>query len=1372
MIAKHLRWFFILCICLSWMPTVSALQVGVEGQIAFVSNRDGNDEIYLMNVDGTGLSNLTQHPAADDWPTWSPDGSKLAFVSDRNGNRQIYIMNADGSNVRQLTDSENGARHPVWSPDGQRIAFVSSIFTTEEVSLEVQWVNVDGTELTTVFDGEGYGGRPAWSPDGQELLFDVNPGPAGGFDLMLVNLDGSGLQTVAPADVQGGPAAGTPAWELDAAWSPDGEQIAFVSTRAGGAVNIFVVNRSGSQLQNLTMRGGANAGPVWSPDGRWVAIKAGHGFFIGNPDTSELLRLSERNLGAVDVRKSWSPDGQHIVFEAREDDQFDLFLVAVDGSREVNLTDYPADDRSPDWRPELPRDEGLPPEPEGTIAYIGHDGNVWLMEPDGGNKHPITSEGRYRTPRWSHDGRILAVVRRIEDSPETLEELVLITAGGLGSRRLVLFKGIPGNYPLGFHSLDWVEGDSALLFSIIYSRGPQYALYRVPADAEGAVVDRTSSEEDCLWCFPANGENVGAVNDFRSDSHGTQLIGTRVTGVETGDWATELVRAPVDFAHVTPVASGCHNQVRHPVWSHNGKIISYICNYDSLMVLTLETQGLETVYHDETADLDQWVVWYPDWSPNGEQLVFSRQSFFVPAAASPDGEIWTVNADGSDPQRLGEGAWPAWQPAVSPQEAVDGEPWLAEKQSLIYQLETRDIPTSLFTVAATNGFDEEGAQRVHDQIETKAAEGTLQSDEVEAFARLTLQERAIAELMPAYTTVAATLTDTSVDTLETAMGFLLIIEPAWDICIDQIPGCGRIQQRTNQLIWRLISDVGRNLITLFADGSTEREAFADLWDLLVRLVEDAFLDGQSLLELLLRNAVEAAGTALLVDRLYVAPTQPLLDKGVVSAELDSNSGERWPIEGSTERAELLISSYVEQAQNEEALALDRHQDFQEAADIIKLAEDIADAATLSPAALLAKTVSLGARVEHLFIINAPLITANAGNLECIGYLSQEAAEAAFDADRPFESCRDRNETSLLQIATVHHARAAALPTTTDEGNRYREALAGLQSALAAGEAAEIERAVEELLVAEAAVTWQLDRSLAILRAREPENEAHAPLQQAGNAFSADNIALYLSIVHTRMARQEGYEPEAGIAAVGQDVEASLREIEQLMATMDLSPPATALIVLKDIRAAVEETGNTETSVRLHNVGLGDAERVRVLALGENRETVAEESVGIVPGLGETTVTLNLPADHRDTLLMFQVQSEDRMVDALWTKVENMSSETASIPVGEEQAAGAPSTASDSVPPGPAGETTIESDVAETDASVWRAFAGNWSLIVVISLAGMAVIVGIGLWWRRRSAPTEVLREQPNRFCTHCGAKYPEAGKFCIECGKPREDARP
>ena len=145
-------------------------------QIVFSSDRDkawefdawDNRDVHVMNADGTNIINLTNHPAADTYPAWSPDGRQIAFSSDRNGNLEIYVMNADGTNPIKLTNHPAVDRVPDWSPDGLRIAFSTNRDGDWEKKPNDNWevyvMNADGTNPINLTNHPAWDTSPSWEP--------------------------------------------------------------------------------------------------------------------------------------------------------------------------------------------------------------------------------------------------------------------------------------------------------------------------------------------------------------------------------------------------------------------------------------------------------------------------------------------------------------------------------------------------------------------------------------------------------------------------------------------------------------------------------------------------------------------------------------------------------------------------------------------------------------------------------------------------------------------------------------------------------------------------------------------------------------------------------------------------------------------------------------------------------------------------------------------------------------------------------------------------------------------------------------------------------------------------------------------------------
>ena len=171
---------------------LSTINAWAAPYISFSSNRTGNYDIYVMDINGENLLNLTNHPSRDSDPTWAPNGRAFAFVSNRDGNAEIYIMNLNEAEPRRLTDRPESDTRPAWSPDGKWIAFSSSI--PKKQSYDIYKIDINGENLQQLTDDGKYNFSPAWSPDGEEIAFYSRPNDNGG--IYVMNADGKRIRRV------------------------------------------------------------------------------------------------------------------------------------------------------------------------------------------------------------------------------------------------------------------------------------------------------------------------------------------------------------------------------------------------------------------------------------------------------------------------------------------------------------------------------------------------------------------------------------------------------------------------------------------------------------------------------------------------------------------------------------------------------------------------------------------------------------------------------------------------------------------------------------------------------------------------------------------------------------------------------------------------------------------------------------------------------------------------------------------------------------------------------------------------------------------------------------------------------------------------
>jgi len=274
------------------------------GQIAFASDRSGVSEIYLVNIDGTRLQQITFIPEGACQPRWSPDGRQLVFVSpctrdlDTYPGASLFLVDIDSGNLTPLPSSPGGDYDPSWSHDGTRIVF-TSLRRNRVPSLYV--INLLDNSVTHIGDPEGR-------------------------------------------------------FTSDASWSPTEDLIAYVAADS----QLYVMKPDGTEPTRLIVGSGEyiNSNPIWSPDGTVVLFSRRPVDAVNNVTSLWSVAYSPEGGMANEISNStlavdpaYSPDGFWLVFKSWLSGSHDIYMMRANGvDRQVIVSD-PAYDYDPVWRP-------------------------------------------------------------------------------------------------------------------------------------------------------------------------------------------------------------------------------------------------------------------------------------------------------------------------------------------------------------------------------------------------------------------------------------------------------------------------------------------------------------------------------------------------------------------------------------------------------------------------------------------------------------------------------------------------------------------------------------------------------------------------------------------------------------------------------------------------------------------------------------------------------------------------------------------------------------------------------------------------------------------------------------------------------------
>lgn len=259
--------------------------------------------------------------------------SKIAFISDRDGNPELYMMDYDGFNPVRLTFNETVDYMPGWSTDGKKIAYTS--YRGDKATLWLYSI-YEGTRSLVFDEGTTYG--PVFSPDGKKMAF-CSSEDEGNSEIYTANSDGTKVKRL----------TFNKAIDTAPTWSPNSRLIAFTSDR-GGTPQIYIMDAEGSNIERVSFGGNYFDGPAWSPTANTIAfvsrVNQVFDIYLLNRDTNRMLKLTESI--ARNEYPTWSPDGRHIIYSSNRSGSIQLWTIDYNGSNRRRLTSS-GENKLADW---------------------------------------------------------------------------------------------------------------------------------------------------------------------------------------------------------------------------------------------------------------------------------------------------------------------------------------------------------------------------------------------------------------------------------------------------------------------------------------------------------------------------------------------------------------------------------------------------------------------------------------------------------------------------------------------------------------------------------------------------------------------------------------------------------------------------------------------------------------------------------------------------------------------------------------------------------------------------------------------------------------------------------------------------------------
>lgn len=263
-------------------------------RIAFVSKRDGVDDLFVISANGKYEVQLTRTPESESFAGWTGNGKQVLFSVLSKDTCRLFAIDRDGKNQRELGNVPG--RAPMLSPDGKRLLYMAGTWTATLLMTSA----LDGSDAKQITDGSSIAWNAHWSPDGKRIAFTGRNGAKSELAVFVMNADGSGLR----------------------------------------------------QVTNIAADEGGAQWPVWSPNGRRLAIqvnsrkqKNSAHIWIVDVATGSARKLGTHDQPYLDETPSWFPDGKRIAFESNRTGRMEVWVMKADGTGQRQVTGMPTKSR-------------------------------------------------------------------------------------------------------------------------------------------------------------------------------------------------------------------------------------------------------------------------------------------------------------------------------------------------------------------------------------------------------------------------------------------------------------------------------------------------------------------------------------------------------------------------------------------------------------------------------------------------------------------------------------------------------------------------------------------------------------------------------------------------------------------------------------------------------------------------------------------------------------------------------------------------------------------------------------------------------------------------------------------------------------------